>query len=158
MPLSDTLRMTKNHLQLSEPDRQHLQQLIKQNNVSLKVYRRAQGLLALDQGQTLQQAAALAGVNYNSVAAWRDAYPSQGLALLEDKARSGRPIQIDGQQRATITALACSAPPQGHARWSLRLLANKVVELGYVESISHDSVQQILKKTRCSRISKRRGA
>jgi len=158
MLLSDTLRMTKNHLQLSELDRQHLQQLTKQNNVSLKVYRRAQGLLALDQGQTLQQAAALAGVNYNSVAAWRNAYHSEGLSLLEDKPRSGRPIQIDGQQRAAITALACSAPPTGQARWSLRLLADKVVQLGYLESISHDSIHQILKKTTSSHISKRRGA
>ena len=139
--------MIKNHLQLSDPDRQHLQQLIKKSNISLKVYRRVQGLLALDQGQSLQQAAAVAGVNYNSVAAWRDAYRSEGLALLQDKPRSGRPIQIDGQQRAAITALACSAPPQGYARWSLRLLADKVVELGYLESISHDSVHQILKKT-----------
>ena len=139
--------MTKNHLQLSAADREHLQQLIKQSNVSLKGYRRAQGLLALDQGQTLQQAAALAGVNYNSVAAWRDAYRSEGLALLQDKPRSGRPIQIDGKQRAAITALACSAPPAGHACWSLRLLADKGVELGYLKSISHDSVHQILKKT-----------
>ena len=145
--LGYTLRMTKNHLQLSDVDRQHLQQLIKHNNVSLKVYRRAQGLLALDQGQTLQQAAAWAGVNYNSVAAWRDAYQSEGLALLEDKPRSGRPIQINGRQRAAVTALACSTPPEGHACWSLRLLADKVVELGYLESISHDSIHQILKKT-----------
>ncbi len=115
--------------------------------MSLQVYRRAQGLLTLDQGQTLQQAAAVCGVNYNTVAAWRDAYRCQGLGLLQDKPRSGRPVQIDGWQRAAITALACSAPPQGHARWSLRLLADKIVELGYVESISHDSVHQIFKKT-----------
>jgi putative transposase len=156
--LSDTLQMTKNHLQLSPPDRQHLQQLIQQNNLRLKVYRRAQGLLALDQGHTLQQAAAVAGVNYNSVATWRDAYRNQGLSLLEDKPRSGRPIQIDGKQRAAITALACSTPPEGRARWSLRLLADKVVELGYLDSISHDSIHHILKKTNSSHISKRRGA
>jgi transposase len=150
--------MTKNHLQLSDTDRQHLQQVVQQNNVSLKVYRRAQGLLALDAGHTLQQAAAQAGVNYNSVAAWRDRYPQEGLALLQDKPRSGRPLQINGLQRAHITALACSTPPAGQARWSLRLLADKVVELGYRESISHDSVHQILKKTNSSRISKRPGA
>ncbi len=149
------MRMTKNHLQLSAPDRECLQQLVRQKNVSLQVYRRAQGLLALDQGQTLQQAARAASVTYNSVSVWRDRYLQEGLALLQDKPRSGRPIQIDGQQRAQITAVACSAPPQGHARWSLRLLADKVVELGYVASISHDSIHQILKKTNSNRISNR---
>ena len=59
----------------------------------------------------------------------------------------GRPIEIDGQQRAKITALACSQPPEGYAQWSLRLLADKAIELGYVEEISHTEVRKILKKT-----------
>ena len=100
----------------------------------------------MDAGHTLQQAATRAGVNYNRVAAWRDNYQLVGLEALQDKPRSGRPIQIDGKQRAAITALACSTPPEGHARWSLRLLADKVVELGYVEQVSHNHVRQILKK------------
>lgn len=70
-----------------------------------------------------------------------------GLQCLHDKARSGRPIVIDGKQRAKVTALACSAAPEGHARWGLRLLADKVVELGYCDSISHTQVGNILKKT-----------
>jgi len=95
----------------------------------------------------LHSTAALVEVNYNQVAKWRDRYTQDALALLQDKPRSGRPPRIDGSQRAKITALACSTPPEGHARWSLRLLQGKVVELGYVETISHDSVHQILKKT-----------
>jgi hypothetical protein len=67
--------------------------------------------------------------------------------MLEDQPRSGRPIQISGEQRAKITALACSKPPEGYARWNLRLLADKVVELGYCEAISHTEVANILKKT-----------
>jgi putative transposase len=66
---------------------------------------------------------------------------------LEDAPRSGRPIEIDGLQRAKVTALACSEAPAGHARWSLRLLADKVVELGYCKRISHVQVDKILKKT-----------
>jgi putative transposase len=112
----------------------------------------------LDAGHTLQQAAAHAGVNYNRVATWRDNYKLVGLEALHDKPRSGRPIHIDGKQRAAITALACSTPPQGHARWSLRLLADKVVELGYVDAVSHNHVRTILKKTISSRTSRRRGA
>src|SRR5437879_2280336 len=129
--------MTKSHLQLPEADKEFLQTLVAKHNLSVKVFRRASALLGLDEGQTLQSVAASLHVNYNSVAAWRDAYLQDGLVMLEDKPRSGRPVQIDGTQRAKITALACSETPTGHARWSLRLLAEKVVELGYVDAISH---------------------
>jgi hypothetical protein len=71
--------------------------------------------------------------------------------MLKDKPRSGRPPEISGRQRAKITALACSTPPEGHARWSLRLLADRVVELGYVEHLSHNHAGKILKKTSSSR-------
>ena len=139
--------MTKHHVQLSPSDREYLQQLVRQDKVDVRVYRRARALLHLDEGATLQSAATLVEVTPLQVAKWRDRYPQEGLALLQDKPRSGRPPRIDGAQRAKITALACSTPPQGYARWSLRLLASKVVELGYVEQISHDRVHQILKKT-----------
>ncbi len=139
--------MQKTHLELSSVDREFLQRLVKKSSLSIKVFQRAQGLLALDAGQSLQQVAATVGVNYNTVALWRDRYKQDGLALLEDKPRSGRPPHIDGTQRAKVTALACSTPPQGHARWSLRLLAGKAVELGYVEAISHKHVSALLKKT-----------
>ena len=66
--------------------------------------------------------------------------------MLQDKPRSGRPVEIDGRQRAKITALACSKPPEGHSHWSLRLLADKVVELGYCEHLSRDYARVILKK------------
>jgi transposase len=75
-------------------------------------------------------------------------YLSDGLeAALFDKARSGRPVRIDGAQRAKITALACSTPPAGYARWSLRLLADKAVELELCTAVSHNAVKEILKKT-----------
>ena len=139
--------MQKTHLQLSEKDRTFLQALVRKTNLSVKVFQRARGLLALDKGQSLQQVAVGVGVNYNTVAQWRDRYQEDGLTLLEDKPRSGRPPQIDGLQRAQITALACSTPPEGYARWSLRLLADKAVELDYVETISHKHVGTLLKKT-----------
>jgi transposase len=75
-------------------------------------------------------------------------YLSEGLqATLEDKPRAGKPPTITGAEKARITALACSDAPAGHARWSLRLLADKSVEQGFVESISHNEVGKILKKT-----------
>ena len=151
--------MRKNHLPLSEAERTHLQGLTRQHTVSVKVFKRATALLALDQGESLQRAGILAGANYNSVAAWRDTYKAEGLAAtLRDRPRPGRPPRIDGTQRAKITALACSTPPKGHARWSLRLLADKSVALGLVEAISHHHVGQVLKKTRSLRTASRRGA
>jgi hypothetical protein len=85
--------MTKSHLQLPDADKEFLQALIAKHNLSVKVFRRSSALLALDGGQTLQSVAANLHVNYNSVAAWRDAYLQEGLAMLEDKPRSGRPFE-----------------------------------------------------------------
>ena len=136
--------MQKHHVELSVDDRESLQELIKKSTLSVQVWQRAQGLLCLDQGRTLQSVASEVGVCYLTVGKWRDRYQQDGLALLQDKPRSGRPPRIEGVQRAKVTALACSTPPEGHARWSLRLLADHAVELGYVEEISHDSVQRIL--------------
>lgn len=139
--------MQKTHLNLSDDDREFLHELVKKTNLSVKVFQRAQGLLALDKGQSLQQVAVGVGVNYNTVAVWRERYKQDGLALLNDKPRSGRPPQIDGIQRAQITALACSTPPEGYAKWSLRLLADKAVELDYVDTISPKHISTLLKKT-----------
>jgi transposase len=75
-------------------------------------------------------------------------YLEEGFdSALQDKSRSGKPPRIPGEARAKITALACSEAPEGHARWTLRLLADRAVKLGFVDSISHNAVQQILKKT-----------
>jgi putative transposase len=84
---------------------------------------------------------------------------SQGLdAALYDRPRSGKPPKINGTARARITALACSKAPAGHARWTLRLLADKAVEFGFCESISHETVKEVLKKTGSSHTAKGRGA
>ncbi len=68
-------------------------------------------------------------------------------AALSERPRSGKPPTIKPAEKAKITALACSDAPAGYARWTLRLLADKAVELGYLESISHMGVRRILKKT-----------
>ncbi len=144
--------MIKPHLLLNDADRSTLESLVNKNSLCIKVYKRATALLKLDQGDTLQSVAALVDVNYNTVATWRDRYQAEGLAMLQDKPRSGRPPQIDGIQRAQITALACSTPPEGYAKWSLRLLAEKAVELDFVEHLSHNHAGVILKKTNSNRI------
>lgn len=139
--------MKKEHVKLNDADQAALMTLLAKGSLKVKAFKRATALLELDRGKTLQEVAATLGVDYNTVANWRDNYNEDGLKCLADKPRSGRPIVVDGKQRAQITALACSQAPAGHARWGLRLLADKVVESGYCDSISHTQVGNILKKT-----------
>jgi putative transposase len=139
--------MKKAHVQLSETDRAAVETLVSKGTGSARTLKRALGLLALDGGATLSAVAQHQQVTIQTVGNWRDSYQAQGLACLQDAPRSGRPTVFAGVQRAQVTALACSAPPSGHSQWSLRLLADKVVELGYCETISHTTVGDMLKKT-----------
>jgi len=139
--------MLKHHVKLRKKEREYLQSMLAKGKLSAKMFKRATSLLELDRGKTLQAVADTLGVSNDTVAAWRENYKARGLQCLADAPRSGRPIEIDGVQRAKITALACSEAPAGHARWSLRLLADKVVELGYCKQISYVQVDKILKKT-----------
>ena len=139
--------MKKQHVQLSDADRAYLKALISKGELSAKVYRRALGLLELDRGQTYTAVSKILKVTIPTVSGWAAKYQESGLQVLQDQPREGRPIEISGEQRAKITALACSEPPEGYARWSLRLLADKAVELEYCEHISHAEVRKILKKT-----------
>ncbi|MBA3439978.1 MAG: helix-turn-helix domain containing protein [Pyrinomonadaceae bacterium] len=142
----------KHHLNLADSEVSSLTSLVSGGHLPAKVFRRATALLELARGKSLHEVAATLNTTYQTVATWRDNYVARGLECLHDRARSGRPVVIDGEQRAKITALACSTPPEGHARWSLRLLADKAVELKYCEAVSHNAVKEILKKTNCSRI------
>ena len=146
--MSENDRMIKKqHVRLRDTDREFLENLISQGKLTAKAYRRALALLELDRGQTYTAVSQTLQVTQTTLSTWAKKYREKGLQVLADKPRSGRPIEIDGNQRAKITALACSDPPEGYAEWNLRLLADKAVELGYCESLSHTSVRRILKKT-----------
>jgi hypothetical protein len=71
-------------------------------------------------------------------------------ALDRHKPRRTYSHKVDGEQEAHLVALSCNKPPEGHARWTLRLLADKMVELEYVNSVSHETVRKVLKKTKSS--------
>ena len=139
--------MNKQHVQLTETDREYLEGIISKGELKAKTYRRALSLLELDRGQTYTAVSETVKMTIGTLSSLAEQYRENGLKALYDRPRSGRPIEIDGDQRAKITALACSTPPDGHAEWSLRLLAGKVVELGFSEEISHTHVRTILKKT-----------
>lgn len=144
--------MKKQHLQLKEADHRYLTEFVSKGQAKARVIRRATALLWLNQGSTIQAVAETLQVGHWTVSIWRNNYLENGLAFLQDKPRSGRPVGIDGEQRAKITGLACSDAPVGRAKWSLRLLADKIVELEFCESISHTQVGKILKKTNSRRI------
>jgi transposase len=91
----------------------------------------------------------------NTVLAVRQRFVERGLegALSRKKQeRPSRAYKLDGEAETRLMALRCGNPPEGYSRWNLRLLADKAVELGIVDTISHETVRQALKKTRCVRI------
>ena len=103
------------------------------------------------QSHTGQEVADAAMCSLSTVRRICGLYFAGGLALaLNDKGWPGAKPKLTGEVEAKLTLLACSAPPPGHARWTLRLLANQMVELEYVESVSHVTVREWLKKTNSS--------
>jgi len=144
--------MKKQHLKLTKTDERYLTELLSKGQAQARVIRRATALLQLNQGVTLQFVADTLKATHWTVSTWRNKYLKNGLDFLTDQPRTGRPIEFDGEQRAQLTALACSETPSGKAKWSLRLLADKAVELEFCETISYSQVRSILKKTNSSHI------
>jgi putative transposase len=143
--------MKKQHLTLTDDDRRDLETLLSKGNLKALTFKRATALLELDRGKSLVAVATTLGVTTKAVANWRTRYARSGLNCLDDAPRSGRPTVFDGLQRAKITALATSDVPEGYARWSLRLLADKAVESGICDDVSYTFVREVLKKTNSSR-------
>jgi hypothetical protein len=143
--------MKKQHVQLTDAHHSFLEDLLRKGDLPVKTHRRALALLELDRGKTYTAVSHTLSVHIPTLSTWAAKYAATGLGMLVDQPRSGRPVTLDGTQRAKVTALACSEPPEGYAQWSLRLLADKVVELGYCEAISHTEVANILKKTSSNR-------
>jgi len=140
-------------IQLADAERRSLKTLFRSGNGKNRQQTRARILDLLDRKVPPPQIAQTLSCSLVTVYNLKRRYLAEGLeAALTDKPCSGRPPEIDGQARARITALACSDAPAGHARWTLRLLDDKAIELSIVESISHNAVKEILKKTTSSRI------
>jgi putative transposase len=130
-----------------------LKTILRRGTGPARTQTRARVLDLLHRGQHPDQVAETLQISGATVFNIKRRYLDEGLdATLFDKPRSGKPPTIDGKMRAQITALACSDAPEGHANWTLRLLADKAVELGFVNTISHTAVKKILKKTASNRI------
>ena len=108
---------------------------------------------------TDQQVAKALMVGPATVGRVRQRFVEGGLErALDDLPRPGQRRKLDGKQQAHLVAVACSAAPEGHTRWTLRLLADEAVKLELTDSISRETVRQVLKKTSSSRGGRRSGA
>ena len=111
---------------------------------------RARILLRSDEGRKERELTEILGVSRGTVYNVRKKYQrkahTHSLELLHEEPRSGRPIKLDSRVEANVTMIACSAPPAGAARWTLYMIADKLVKLAVTDSISHESVRRILKK------------
>ena len=144
----------KYSVRLSEEERAHLHTLVGGGMAPALTLTHARILLKANQGEAGPSwtDAAIAGaleVSAATVARVRQAYVTAGLAAALWRKTPEREYArtLDGEQEAHLVALTCSAPPAGRKRWSLRLLAERMVALDYVETVSHETVRQVLKQT-----------
>jgi len=151
--------MKKYKVTLTEEERKSLQELIAAGKASAQKLAHARILLKADAAPggpawTDARIAEAVEVNLTTVERVRERFVEQGLeaALVRKKQdRPSRERRLDGQAEARLVALACSDPPAGRSRWTLRLLADKLVELEVVDKVGTETVRQVLKKTSSSR-------
>jgi len=143
--------MKKYHVRLSPSQQDQLLELVRKGKASARVINRARVLLLAHDRKTDEDIAQTLRISLQMIHNLRRRFQTEGLKLLHDKPRPGQPRRLDGRAEARLTAIACSTPPAGHARWSLRLLADELVRLEVVDTISHKTVGEILKKTTSSR-------
>ena len=144
---------------LSANQEQYLKAITSKGSGKARVMTRARILLLSHQGTADLDISQALGISVQMVRSTRKNFAVGGLdEALYDAPHTGRPPKFDGQERAAITALACSESPQGHSQWSVRLLADKAVEMKLVEEIAPSTVFYILKKTKSNRTGKGNGA
>ena len=132
---------------LSSEEREILLEMTRKGDIKARKMKRAMILLKADEGMTDPQVMAALNTSRPTVERIRKRFVTGGLekALNEDP-RPGQKRKLDGRGEARLIAISCSDAPAGHDHWALRLLADRLVELGVVESISHECVRQTLKK------------
>lgn len=143
----------QNAVKLKENERKILQELISKGKEKARTLTRCRILLLAEKGETDSGIMESLGTARNTVRQVRQRYAREGInTAIYERPRTGAPNKFTGRQLARITALACSKAPEGRGRWSLRLLADKVVELNFVEDISYKTIERTLKKTNLSLI------
>jgi len=150
--------MKKKHIiRLSEKERTYLAEKIASGMGAARSLRRANILLKADQGEhgpawSDEKISEAFEIGKSSVYKIRKQYHERGLRGTLSRKKPDRIYErcLDGEAEAHLIALACSEAPEGYERWSLRLLGNQMIELAYVESVSHETIRSVLKKTNSS--------
>lgn len=135
---------------LTQEERKALERLVRSGKESARRIRYAQALVKADAGWTDRRISEAFAMSINTAQRLRQRFVEEGLDVaLGARSRKPRPYRrkLDGEKEARLIALACSEPPEGQTRWTLRMLADKMVQLCYVQTISHETVRQALKKT-----------
>jgi transposase len=146
--------MKKYRVTLTEEERQQLEQLISRGKGAARKLLHARILLKADErvGWSDERISEALDVSLSTIGRVRERFVEEGLAVALERKAPNRVYQrrLDGAQEAHLVALVCSPPPEDRGRWTLQLLADKMVELDYVESVSKETVRQTLKKMNLS--------
>ena len=141
-------------VKLSQEEREGLEKFVTQGKRSAREINRARILMLSEEGRKDKEITQILGVSRGTVYNVGKKYNKKAhediVDFLHEEARSGRPIEIDSRVQAKVSMIACSDPPEGSARWTLHMIADKLVKLEVIDSISHESVRGVLKKTNLS--------
>jgi transposase len=134
-------------VELTEEEREALRALTSRGTTGVRRYKRARALLAAAAGETDAAIAEKVGLHPVSLERLRKRFVEEGLEVaLAERPRPGARRALDGRQEAHLVALACTTPPRGQHRWTMQLLADRLVELRVVDRISDETVRRTLKR------------
>jgi transposase len=155
----DAMGVPKYVVNLNDEERAHLGALLRKGTSSARTQTRARVLLKADAGLSDAEIVDALGIGIATVHRIRQRCVEEGFdQALTERKRPGVPPKFTSKQQAHVIALACSDPPGGRSRWTLRLLADRVVALGLAEACSHETIRRALKKPPSSRGKRARGA
>jgi len=137
-------------VELTDAERRSLRDLTRRGVASARRLRRARVLLLAAEGRPDRAVADAVGCCVATVENVRRRFAAERLGALDERPRPGAAPKLGGRAVATLVGLACTAPPAGRARWTMRLLADRLVELGQVDAVSGETVRRALKKTSSS--------
>jgi transposase len=150
------MSMKKYRVFLNGKKRSNLDRLVNTGTHKARTITRARILILADEspqgisrgmGKTDKEIMGVLGVSARTVASTRQRYVEEGIeGALNEQPRPGRPPKLTGRDEAKLALIACSEPPEGRVRWSVRLLTDKLIELDIVDSISREAVRQYIKK------------
>lgn len=146
------MRKRKYNIHLNDIERAELNTLVRKGEAKARTLARCRILLLADKGEDNTQIAHSLGISQVMVIDIKKRYLESGLKeAINERPRPGAKPKLSAKDRARITAIACSTPPEGHSHWTLQLLADKVVELDMTDSMTAAGMYKVLKKTNCNR-------